>query len=94
MALLSHSNIGHNARHLENCSINAELNLLSQTLSLETLQSLNPEIVLGLFIYFEREREQVGQGQREREGERESQTGSKVSLQSPMWDSNPPTVRS
>ena len=42
---------------------------------------------LSLFIYFEREREQVEEGQGEREGETESQVGSVLSVQSPIWGS-------
>ena len=41
-----------------------------------------------LFVCFERERG------RQREGERESQAGSALSALSPMWGSNPRTVRS
>ena len=44
------------------------------------------------FIYFERER--MTRGGAEREGERESQAGSAPSVQSPMWGSNPRTVKS
>ena len=42
----------------------------------------------------ERERENVRAGEGQRERERESQVGSALSVQSPMWGSNPRPVRS
>ena len=50
--------------------------------------------VFFMFI-FEREEKgcaQAGEGQRE--GDRGSEVGSALSVESPMWGSNPPTVRS
>ena len=41
-----------------------------------------------LFIYFERDTESVSRGRAEREREGESQAGSMLSGQSPMWGSN------
>ena len=49
-----------------------------------------------MFIFErERERERVGEGQRDRESQNLKQApGSALSAQSPMWGSNPRTVRS
>ena len=49
-----------------------------------------------MFIHFERERACTSWGgaERERERERESQADSVLSAQTPMWGSNPQTVRS
>ena len=44
---------------------------------------------LSLFIYFERDKDSMSRGQAEREGDRESQAGTALSAQSPMWGSNP-----
>ena len=43
---------------------------------------------------FERERESMCTGERQREGDRGSEAGSTLTAESPMWDSNSPTVRS
>ena len=51
-------------------------------------------VFLSLFIYFERKRESTQAEEGEREGQTESQAGSMPSTQSPMWGSNPLTVRS
>ena len=43
---------------------------------------------VSLFIYFERQRDRACKCGKDTEGERESQAGSMLSGQSPMWGSN------
>ena len=47
-----------------------------------------------LFMYLERERESMSRGAAERGGKRESQAGSALSAQSPVWCSIPHAMRS
>ena len=64
----------------------------------ELVSRIYKEVFKNFFIYFERERERESERERAHASgggaERESQAGSTLSPQSPMWGSNSQTVRS